>query len=952
MKPTPLRKIAFFVCVLCFQHSAFSQYWQQQVNYVIDVSLNDQLHTLDGFEKITYVNNSPDTLTYIWFHLWPNAYKNDQTAFSDQMLQNGDTKFYFSSKEERGYINRLDFKVNGSPARTEDHPNHIDIIKLLLPKPLSPSQQITITTPFHVKLPYNFSRGGHDGQSYQITQWYPKPAVFDAKGWHEMPYLHQGEFYSEFGNYDVRITVPGNYIVAATGEMQGDEGIALKEKNYAQRELNPEKAKPVSGKTNPVNKGFIKKEKFPASSLSTKTVVFKQDKVHDFAWFADKRFLIDHDTVLLPSGKSVDVYSYYLTRFKTGEHYNNPAVEFAKDAIKFYSGEVGEYPYNTLSVVEGPESFGGGMEYPTITVISPISELKALDVIIAHEVGHNWFYGILASNEREHPWMDEGMNSFFEKKYTEAKYGRMPQLEELLFQTKARQKTDQPIATEAENFSVTNYLTVPYHKAAKWMQFLEEQYGKEEFRKKMKVYFEEWKFKHPSPEDFKKNILGADHSNDSLFLFLYRKDILPNQQLKGSIVYSPFKKNSIKNYLSNPSKNAVFISPALGGNSYDKLMIGALFTNYKLPPSKFQFLFAPLYATGSKQLNGIGKLSYSVFSNKKIRAAEFFLNGASFSMNQFTDSVGNKYFAGFQKMVPGIKLTFKESDPRSTAKKYIQWKTFLIREGGFRFGTDTIISGDTSYKQAVSIKRENRSLNQLQLVYQNVRALYPFDVNLTIDQVDDMIRPAFTANYFFNYPKGGGLAARLFVGSLFYLNGRSLLKSFSTDRYHLNMTGPDGYEDYTYSNYFLGRNKFEGMASQQIMLRDGGFKFRTDLLGDEVGKTDRWLTALNFSSTIPEKINPLSVLPIKIPLRIFADVGTYAEAWDRSTEGDRFLFDAGLQISLYHEMINIYMPIVYSRIYSDYYKSYLSEKRFLKTISFSINLDTRSYKKLHHEVDF
>src|SRR5215218_1465601 len=109
MKPTPLRKLFLFLLVFSFQHSAFSQYWQQQVDYIIDVTLNDKLHTLDGFEKITYTNNSPDTLKYLWFHLWPNAYKNDKTAFSDQLLGNGNTKFYFSSKEQRGYINRLDF---------------------------------------------------------------------------------------------------------------------------------------------------------------------------------------------------------------------------------------------------------------------------------------------------------------------------------------------------------------------------------------------------------------------------------------------------------------------------------------------------------------------------------------------------------------------------------------------------------------------------------------------------------------------------------------------------------------------------------------------------------------------------------------------------------------------------------------------------------------------------
>ena len=211
----------FFLLIASFLHLAsFGQYWQQQVNYIIDVTLNEKDKSLDGFEKLTYTNHSPDTLTYIWFHIWPNAYKNDKTAFSNQLLENGNTDFYFSAKEQKGYINRIDFKVNGTTARTEDHPQHIDIIKLLLPTPLLPGQAITITTPFHVKLPYNFSRGGYDANTFQVTQWYPKPAVYDHEGWHPMPYLDQGEFYSEFGNFDVRITVPKSFVVAATGSLQ------------------------------------------------------------------------------------------------------------------------------------------------------------------------------------------------------------------------------------------------------------------------------------------------------------------------------------------------------------------------------------------------------------------------------------------------------------------------------------------------------------------------------------------------------------------------------------------------------------------------------------------------------------------------------------------------------------------------------------------------------------
>jgi hypothetical protein len=230
--------------------------------------------------------------------------------------------------------------------------------------------------------------------------------------------------------------------------------------------------------------------------------------------------------------------------------------------------------------------------------------------------------------------------------------------------------------------------------------------------------------------------------------------------------------------------------------------------------------------------------------------------------------------------------------------------------------------------------------------------LYPFDVTLQVEQAKDFVRTALTANYFFNYAEGGGLAVRFFAGKFSYLKGKTIQKQFATDRFHLNMTGPKGYEDYTYSDYYIGRNKFEGLANQQIMIRDGAFKVRTDLLATKIGKTDDWLMAANFNTTIPDKINPLSILPVKLPLRVFADIGTYAEAWDKDADTDRFLFDAGLHLPLFAETINIYIPIFYSKVYSTYFKSTIPDRRFLKTISFEINLFPQALKKLNRELEF
>ncbi|HUC80276.1 MAG TPA: hypothetical protein VMR70_05135, partial [Flavisolibacter sp.] len=499
-----------------------------------------------------------------------------------------------------------------------------------------------------------------------------------------------------------------------------------------------------------------------------------------------------------------------------------------------------------------------------------------------------------------------------------------------------------------------NYGLVAYHKTAEWMKLMEDCLTPGKFRLMMQEYFTRWQFRHPQPDDFF-DVLRTYNLTESgkLVELVSTNRILPNNQLKGTSVIFPFKKGAIKNYTTAPTKNVVLLSPAIGANSYDRFMIGGLATNYGSPIAKLNFLAVPLYATGSKSFVGLGKLNYAIRSNGAIRRTDVFVNASSFTMDEFSDNENIKHQMRFVKLVPGLKFTLKEANPRSTVNKFIQWKTFLFNEQSLRVSIDSIFSPtDTTIRFNYTTPSQNRYLNQLQFGYQNFRALYPFDVTLQVEQAQDFIRTALTANYFFNYAKGGGLSVRFFAGKFNYLGEKTIQKQFANDRYHLNMTGANGYEDYTYSNYFLGRNKFEGLPSQQIMIRDGGFKVRTDLLASKVGKTDDWLMAANFVTTVPQNINPLSVLPVKIPLRVFADVGTYAEAWDRNNDADRFLFDAGLQLSLFSESLNIYIPLFYSKVYGDYLKSTIPENRFLKKISFSINFFNKEVQKLHREFEF
>lgn len=940
----------FIALLLLFVSSvtlAQQPYWQQQVNFKIDVTLNDAEHTLDGFEKIEYINRSPDTLTFIWFHVWPNAFRTDKTAFSDQLLENGRTDFYFSNKEDRGYINRLDFRVNSVLAKTEDHPQHIDIIKVLLPQPLPPGASIEITTPFHVQLPKNFSRGGHVGQSYQITQWYPKPAVYDWKGWHPMPYLDQGEFYSEFGNYEVKVTVPKTYVVLSSGDLQNEE-----EKNWLKERAVNHKP-PVTQKklANTKTKKPVKSSSVPKAKEETKTLLYKQNHIHDFAWFADKKYLVAYDTIQL-STHIVDVYSAYSS---AGKEVWKKSTQMIKDAVRFRSKAIGEYPYNTVAAVEARMGFEGGMEYPCITAITPMKTEKDLESVIQHEVGHNWFQGMLANNEQQYPWLDEGINSYYDNRFekeesryrTEAKKKTLFDLnfdDNFFLHSFERWKKDQPLSTTSDSLTEGNYGLIAYTKGAAFMQLLEEQLGRSAIDAAMQNYFQQWKLKHPYPLDLKTSFEQSTGSNlDSTFSLLDKKGPLKPEGKK-KLKFAPIVG------VNTATANVVILSPIIGNNLYDGLMIGGAIHNFTLPSTPFQFIVAPMYATKSKQLNGVARLGYTFYPKKIFQRITVALNGLKFNTGDFIDTANNKYVTGFRKISPSLKFVLAEKNPRSTRERFFQWKTFFLNEDELRFRSDTFPNGNRFTE--VKTIQTNRYINQLRYVVQNTRALYPYKAELLAEQGKEFIRLAVTGNYYFNYNSKLGADIRIFAGKFIYLGSKTISKQFNTDPYHLNMSGPKGYEDYTYSNYFIGRNEFEGFASQQIMMRDGGFKVRTDLLAAKIGKTDDWLMAMNFVTDIPDQINILKVFPIKIPLKVYVDIGTYADAWKANASTGRVLYDAGLQMSFLKNTITVYVPLLYSKVYRDYFESTITEKRFLKNIAFSIDIQNLSLKKFDRRMPF
>jgi len=497
-----LKYTFFFSLFLPVFLSAQKPYFQQEVHYRIVATLDDKIHTLTGNVELEYINQSPDTLREIWMHLWANAYKNRKTAFSKQQLRNNSAKFYFADDKALGYFKNLDFTTAGQKISWKYDPENPDIAKLTLPDLLLPGATVRIATPFLLKIPESFSRLGHVATSYQMTQWYPKPAVYDHRGWHPMPYLDQGEFYSEFGTFDVTITLPENYVVGATGALQTPSEIEfLQQKETASRAIL---AKGVDAKNDP----------FPPSATAVKTLRYTAEKVHDFAWFADKRFLVLKDTARLDNGKTVDCWAMFTNGeaelWKKGAFY-------VRRAVEFYSRHVGAYPWPHATAVHSALSAGGGMEYPMITVIADSGDAKSLDDVITHEVGHNWFYGILASNERIHPFLDEGFNSYYENRYMKMYYGggsyddflpkklyrpeRDGSLIEKGLMLLAREHKDTPPNSHADRFTPIGYGLEVYMKTAWNLNWLEQSVGTDQFDRAMKAYFQQWQFRHPYPED-------------------------------------------------------------------------------------------------------------------------------------------------------------------------------------------------------------------------------------------------------------------------------------------------------------------------------------------------------------------------------------------------------------------------------------------------------------------
>jgi len=511
-----MRKLLWIGVLALF--TTLEAYWQQDVRYVMHVRLDVNHKRLEARSELTYVNHSPDTLREIDMHLYWNAF-NRGTIADVANRKHGWAPF--SHKRWTGIIIEQAQLNDGRPIswRIDDD----TILRLFLPEPLLPGDTLQFSLEWKSKIHHHYDRSGWGGRQFDFAQWYPKFVVYDENGSHPDPFGEWGEFYGEYGTYDVTLDLPGNYIVAATGIVtEGDPGwsaVAVDTtrpweewlKEYEQKHKELEK-----------------------DSTKRRVVTFHAERVHDFDWLTSPDLVYEHG-----NWDGIDIH--VLFDKAVGARWTKKVVHRGARALQWLSTHFGRYPWPQMTITKA--LIGGGMEYPMLVMDGSESES-----LIVHEIGHNWFYGIFGNDELDEPWLDEGFTTFQTRWYLETRYPNREDLKAARWITKyeaenlphnSRREDDlqralaymlsprnEPIARRSQDFVHSgSYRTNAYTKTSLMLESLKNYLGEERFTKGMKLYFQRWALKHVTEERFIKAMEdGSGQELDWFFdQWLHRK---------------------------------------------------------------------------------------------------------------------------------------------------------------------------------------------------------------------------------------------------------------------------------------------------------------------------------------------------------------------------------------------------------------------------------------------
>ncbi len=530
-----------------------AEYWQNSADYKLTAKLDEKNNEISGTGIITYTNNSPDKMTFVWMHLDQNLFKADSRGNAIIPLtgsRNGAQGQIFDGGHKIKSV-KVSTTLKGETTEKEVKYVITDTrMQVFLPQALSPkggSVKIKIDFSFIAPLEGSDRMGvleTKNGKIFTIAQWYPRMCVYDdIRGWNTNPYLGASEFYLEYGEFDVSITAPSNHIVVASGELLNPTAVysTVEQKRLAQAKL--------SDKTVFIRTAAEVENSAKTAATTTKTWNYKIKNSRDFSWSSSASFILDAAKINLPTGKKSLAISAYPIE-SAGDAAWGRSTEYTKASIEHYSKKWLEYPYPAATNVAGNE---GGMEYPGIVFCSWESKGADLWGVTDHEFGHIWFPMIVGSNERLFGWMDEGFNTFINSlstnEFNNGEYKDQPADMHQRAEAYTSPKLE-TIMSSPDNMKEANIGLLAYYKPSSGLVMLREQIlGEERFDLALKTYIERWAYKHPQPDDFFRtieNVAGEDLS------WFWRGWFQHNWRLDQGI-------NSIK-YVKNDPKQGVIIS--------------------------------------------------------------------------------------------------------------------------------------------------------------------------------------------------------------------------------------------------------------------------------------------------------------------------------------------------------------------------------------------------------
>lgn len=480
-----MNKTALIACAIVLSSSLYGQrrgYWQQHIDYDIQVQLDVDDHTFSGTQNIRYQNNSPDTLDELFFHLYFNAFApgsmmdERSQSLPDPDRRVGD-RIAGLKKDEIGFHRIEKLLVNGSSPAFDVQGT---LMRVELDQPLLPGSITEIQMSYQSQVPKQIRRSGRDnkeGVEYTMTQWYPKMAEYSDRGWHTQQYVNR-EFFGVYGNYDVRITLDSDYILAGTGVLQNA------------CDLNQMVAEVYCGR---------EVDGLPPTDPK-QTWHFRAERVHDFAWAADDDFVIQHEKI-----DSTDLYFVRLSSTDR-ESWELMAVLTVR-MFEMMNEEFGRYPYPQFSVIQGGD---GGMEYPMCTMVlgnGAKDNPEGFMGLVVHESVHSWYYGVLGFDEQRYAWMDEGFTTYAEdvmmdKIFNEGKAINPHGSSYRSYNYLRASGWQEPLTTPADHFSRNrSYSVASYSMGSLYLAQLEYIVGKEVLRASLRAFYEQWKFAHPGPDD-------------------------------------------------------------------------------------------------------------------------------------------------------------------------------------------------------------------------------------------------------------------------------------------------------------------------------------------------------------------------------------------------------------------------------------------------------------------